>query len=132
MRKKVEENNLEIKKDNKKEDNKVEKNIAKESISNKEEKQNTSFNEETKTDAIKKDESDLTKNSISLEKENEISDIKEVKKNKKEKKEKVAKPDIGEKPWKILFFITLGVAGVFLILLIVLLILLNNPPTNIF
>ena len=61
---------------------------------------------------------------------------KEGKENKKEKpKKKVKEPipgDIDAKPWKILFFITLGVVGVFLILLIILIVMLNTPPTNIF
>ena len=61
---------------------------------------------------------------------------KEGKENKKEKpKKKVKEPipgDIDAKPWKILFFVTLGVVGVFLILLIILIVMLNTPPTNIF
>ena len=60
----------------------------------------------------------------------------EMEENKKEKpKKKVKEPipgDIDAKPWKILFFVTLGVVGVFLILLIILIVMLNTPPTNIF
>lgn len=61
---------------------------------------------------------------------------KEGKENKKEKpKKKVKEPipgDIDAKSWKILFFVTLGVVGVFLILLFILIVMLNTPPTNIF
>ena len=49
-----------------------------------------------------------------------------------EKKKKEPKQDINPKIWKTLFYITLGLSGIFLILLIVLIILLNTPPTNIF
>lgn len=90
-------------------------------------------------------ESDTEKVAVKEEKKEDKAEVeeraeedkeKEGKENKKEKpKKKVKEPipgDIDAKPWKILFFVTLGVVGVFLILLIILIIMLNTPPTNIF
>ena len=88
-------------------------------------------------------ESDTEKVATEEEKKEDKAEVeesaeedKEKEKNKKEKpKKKVKEPipgDIDAKPWKILFFVTLGVVGVFLILLIILIVMLNTPPTNIF
>ena len=90
----------------------------------------TSKPEEKKSDEIKPEE----KKAIDNKEKNSEAKADENKKLEKklEKKQKKEVKDIDPKVWKILFFITLGVAGVFLILLIVLIILLNTPPTNIF
>lgn len=88
-------------------------------------------------------ESDTEKVATEEEKKEDKAEVeesaeedKEKEENKKEKpKKKVKEPipgDIDAKPWKILFFVTLGVVGVFLILLIILIVMLNTPPTNIF
>lgn len=88
-------------------------------------------------------ESDTEKVATEEEKKEDKAEVeesaeedKEKEKNKKEKpKKKVKEPipgDIDAKPWKILFFVTLGLVGVFLILLIILIVMLNTPPTNIF
>lgn len=88
-------------------------------------------------------ESDTEKVATEEEKKDDKAEVeesaeedKEKEENKKEKpKKKVKEPipgDIDAKPWKILFFVTLGVVGVFLILLIILIVMLNTPPTNIF
>lgn len=87
--------------------------------------------EKVATEEEKKEDKDKVE-----EKGAEEDKEKEGKENKKEKpKKKVKEPipgDIDAKPWKILFFVTLGVVGVFLILLIILIVMLNTPPTNIF
>ena len=99
--------------------NKSNENSVKKSVSSNKQEKNIKTDEKEKLVVENGDSAKMSKEEKVVEEPNEKI-IKEPKK------------DIDPKIWKVLFFITLGLSGIFLILLIVLIVLLNTPPTNIF